>query len=68
MSIFYLKLHRRSQNVLLQSILGTYSHIMWVRTEDPSEMIVKIITTEDLISETLDILNELKKDVDFDFL
>lgn len=68
MSIFYLKLHRRSQNVLLQSILGTYSHIMWVRTEDPSEMIVKIITTEDLISETLDILKELKKDVDFDFL
>lgn len=68
MSIFYLKLHERSQNVILQSILGTYSHIMWVRTEDPANMIVKVITTEDLVEETLWLLNELKKDVDFDFV
>lgn len=68
MPVFYLKLNNRSQNVLLQSILGTYSHLMWVRTEDPSRMIVKVITTEDLVEESLEILNELKKDVDFDFL
>lgn len=68
MSIFYLKLHKRSQNVILQSILGTYSHIMWVRTEDPASMIIKVITTEDLVEETLWLLNELKKDVDFDFV
>lgn len=68
MSVFYLKLNNRSQNVLLQSILGTYSHLMWVRTEDPSRMIVKVITTEDLVEESLEVLKELKKDVDFDFL
>lgn len=68
MSVFYIKLNNRSQNVILQSILGTYSHIMWVRTEDPSRMIVKIITTDDLLEESLEILNGLKKDVDFDFI
>lgn len=68
MSVFYIRLNNRSQNVILQSILGTYSHIMWVRTEDPSRMIVKIITTDDLLEESLEILNGLKKDVDFDFI
>ena len=68
MSIFYLKLHNKSDNVLLQSILGCYDHIMWVRTEVPSEMIVKVITTPDLVQETREILEELRKEIDYDFV
>ena len=52
MSIFFIKLADRSSNVLLQAILGTYGHLMWVRTEVPKEMIVKVITTSELVSET----------------
>lgn len=66
--ILYLRLNKRSQNVILQSVLGSYSHIMWVRTEDPLNMIVKVITTEDLVEETMEILGSLKDTVDFDFI
>jgi len=68
MSFFYLKLKNKRDNVLLQSILGSYDHIMWVRTEVPSEMIIKVITTPDLVEETREILEELKKEIEYDFV
>ncbi len=68
MHVFYIRLRHRSDNVKLQSILGTYSHIMWVRTEVPEEMVIKIVTTPDLIDETLAILRRLKEDIEFEFL
>ena len=49
---FFIKLADKSSNVLLQGILGTYGHLMWVRTEVPKEMIVKVVTTPELTSET----------------
>ena len=68
MTIIYLQLKDKSKNVLLQSILGTYSHLMWVRTEDPKEMLVKVITTKDQYEESLKVLNEIKDEINFDFL
>ena len=68
MTIIYLKLNDKSKNILLQSILGTYSHLMWVRTEDPKEMLVKVITTNDLYEQSLKVLKEVKDEINFDFL
>lgn len=68
MTIIYLKFKDKSKNILLQSILGTYSHLMWVRTEDPKEMLVKVITTDDLYEQSLKVLKEIKGEINFDFL
>ena len=68
MSVFFIKLADKSSNVLLQAILGTYGHLMWVRTEIPKEMIVKVITTPALASETLGVLEALKTEIEFDFI
>ena len=68
MSVFFIKLADRSSNVLLQAILGTYGHLMWVRTEVPKEMIVKVITTPELTSETRGVLEALRGEVEFEFV
>ena len=68
MSIFFIKLADKSSNVLLQAILGTYGHLMWVRTEIPKEMIVKVITTPELASETRRVLEALRGEIEFDFV
>ncbi len=68
MSIFFIKLKNKRDNILLQSILGTYSHLMWVRTEVPKQMIVKIITTPDLFHESKMVLNQLKDEIEFDYI
>lgn len=68
MSIFFIKLKDKRDNILLQSILGTYSHLMWVRTEIPKKMIVKIITTPDLFEESKMVLNKLKDEIEFDYV
>ncbi len=67
MSVFTLKLKDQSDNVVLASILGGYSHVMWVRTENPEDPVVKIFTTPDFEEETRRILLELRKEVDFEF-
>ncbi|MGI9554145.1 MAG: DUF4911 domain-containing protein [Thermodesulfobacteriota bacterium] len=64
----FIKLHKKSQNVLLQSILGTYSHLMWVRTEDPENNLVKITTTDDLYEESINVLKKIRADVEYDFV
>lgn len=68
MSVFFIKLADRSSNVLLQAILGTYGHLMWVRTEVPKEMIVKVITTPELASETRGVLEALGGEIEFEFV
>lgn len=68
MPSIYIKLKNRSQNILLQSLLGTYSHLMWVRTEDPAENIVKIATTQDLFEDSIKVLDSIANDVDFEYL
>ncbi len=68
MSVFFIKLADRSSNVLLQAILGTYGHLMWVRTEIPEEMIVKVITTPELASETRGVLEALRGEIEFEFV
>lgn len=68
MSVFFIKLADKSSNVLLQAILGTYGHLMWVRTEVPQEMIVKVITTPELASETRGVLEALRGEIEFEFI
>lgn len=68
MSVFFIKLADKSSNVLLQGILGTYGHLMWVRTEVPEEMIVKVITTPELASDTREVLEALKGEIEFEFV
>ncbi len=67
MSVFFLKLADKSSNVLLQAVLGTYGHLMWVRTEVPEKMIVKVITTPELVTETRQVLEALRDEIDFEF-
>ena len=66
MPSFLIKLKYKSQNILLQSLLGTYSHLMWVRTEDPNENIVRISTTDDLLKDSKKVLESIADDVEFD--
>ena len=68
MCIFYIKLKDKSKNVLLQSILGTYSHLMWVRMEVPKEQIVKIVSTPDLLEESKKVVASLQSEIEFDFI
>ena len=66
MPTIYIKLKNNSETVYFQSILGTYSHIAWVRTEDPASGIIKVIPTPDSEEETREILGKLKKEIEFD--
>ena len=68
MPSIYIKLKDKSQNIMLQSLLGTYSHLMWVRTENPAENIVKIATTDDLLEDSIKVLDSIADDVDFEYL
>ncbi len=67
LSVFRIKLANKRDNVLVQSILGGYSHMMWVRTENPEDPVVTIFTTRDLEEETSRILRALGDEVDFEF-
>ena len=66
MPTIFIKLKNNSETVYFQSILGTYSHIAWVRTEDPESGIIMVIPTEDLFQETRNILERLKKEIEFE--
>ena len=68
MATIYIKIHDKSDTVYFQSIFGTYTHLAWVRTEDPEQGIIKIITTDDLISEVRNLLENLKKEIEFEEL
>jgi hypothetical protein len=61
-----IKLKNKSETVYFQSILGTYSHIAWVRTDDPSSGITKVIPTPDMLEEARKILNKLREEIEFE--
>jgi hypothetical protein len=62
----FIKLKNPSQTVYFQSIIGTYTHIAWIRTENAEEGIIKVAATDDTISEASRILQELKSEIEFD--
>ncbi len=62
----YIKLKNISETVYFQSIMGTYSHIAWVRTEDPENGIMQITPTEDQVDQVKEILNSLKSEIEFE--
>ena len=61
-----IKLKHNSETVYFQSILGTYSHIAWVRTDNPASGITKVIPTPDLVEETREILKKLREEIEFE--
>ena len=61
-----IRLKDNSESVYFQSIIGTYSHIAWVRTDNPESGIIQVITTDDLLHETRNILERLKKEIEFE--
>ena len=62
----FIKLKNPSQTVYFQSIIGTYTHIAWTRTENADEGIIKVSATDDTISEARRILQNLKSEIDFE--
>ncbi|HEX3036982.1 MAG TPA: DUF4911 domain-containing protein [Thermodesulfobacteriota bacterium] len=66
MAITYTRLKNPSETVLFQAIFGSYSHLGWVRTEQPDEGIMVIFTTDDLVDEVRKVLQNLKADIVFE--
>lgn len=66
MPVIRIKLRDNSEAVYFQSIMGTYSHLAWVRTDDPSSGVINIITTPDREDEARALLHELKSELDFE--
>lgn len=62
----YIRLKDLSDTIYFQVVFGTYSHLAWVRTEDPKEGITRIITTEDLVEETRRVLEAIRGEVEFE--
>ena len=62
----YIKLKNISETVYFQSIMGTYSHIAWVRTQDPENGIMQVTPTEDQVDQVKQILESLKKEIEFE--
>ncbi|MER3446425.1 MAG: hypothetical protein C4291_06040 [Candidatus Dadabacteria bacterium] len=66
MAAIYIRLKDPSDTVYFQSILGTYPHLAWIRTENAKEGIIKITSTNDLIDETRRILKNLRDEIEFE--
>ncbi|HML95245.1 MAG TPA: DUF4911 domain-containing protein [Thermodesulfobacteriota bacterium] len=66
MPTIYIKLKDNSETVYFQSIMGTYAHIAWVRTENPSSGVMHVIHTPDSTGETRAVLDKLKKELEFE--
>lgn len=62
----YIKLKNISETVYFQSIMGTYSHIAWVRTQDPAKGIMQITPTEDQVGQVVKILGYLRNEIEFE--
>jgi len=62
----YIKLKNKAETVYFQSIIGTYSHIAWVRTQDPAGGIMQITPTQDQVDQVVEILGYLKKEIEFE--
>jgi Domain of unknown function (DUF4911) len=66
MTAIYIKLKDPSNTVYFQSIIGTYCHLAWIRTENAKEGIIKIISTDDLIDEVKKVLENLRAEIEFE--
>jgi predicted AlkP superfamily phosphohydrolase/phosphomutase len=66
MAVIYVRLHNPRETVYFQSILGTYSHLAWIRTERAEEGIIKLISTDDLIDELREVLKNLRAEIEFE--
>jgi len=64
--IIYVKLKDPSNTVYFQSIIGTYSHLAWTRTEDAKEGLIKIISTNERVDEVKELLRNLKDEIEFE--
>lgn len=63
-----IKIRRKEDTVLFHSLMGTYSHLAWVRTEIPDEDIISVTPTKDMLDDTLSVLNGLKEEICFDIV
>ncbi len=66
MATIYIKIHDKSETVYVQSIIGTYCHLAWVRTENTEEGIITIISTDDMIGEVKELLRRLREEIQFE--
>ena len=66
MTAIYIRLKDQSDTVYFQSIIGTYCHLAWIRTENAKEGIIKIISTDDLIDEVKRVLENLRTEIEFE--
>lgn len=66
MPTIFIRLKNNSETVYFQSIMGTYAHIAWVRTENPASGVMHVIHPPDLAGETRAILDKLKKELEFE--
>jgi hypothetical protein len=64
-AIVCIRLKDTRETVFFQSIIGTYSHLGWVRTEKPEEGIMRIYTTDDLVDELREVLRSLRTEIEF---
>jgi hypothetical protein len=64
--VIYIKLKDPSNTIYFQSIIGTYSHLAWTRTEDSKEGLIKVISTNDCINEVRGVLGSLRVEIEFD--
>lgn len=66
MPVIRIKLKDNSEAVYFQSIMGTYCHLAWVRTDDPDSGVINVIPTPDLWDEARALLSDLRGEIEFE--
>ena len=63
-----IKISNKEDTILFHSLMGTYSHLAWVRTEIPEQDIISVTPTEDMLNDTLLVLDNLRQEIDFNII
>jgi len=63
-----IKISKKEDTILFHSLMGTYSHLAWVRTEIPEQDIISVTPTEDMLNDTLLVLDNLRLEIDFNII
>lgn len=63
-----IKISNKEDTILFHSLMGTYSHLAWVRTEIPEQVIISVTPTDDMLGDTLIVLNNMKQEIDFNII
>ena len=63
-----IKISNKEDTILFHSLLGTYSNLAWVRTEIPEQDIISVTPTEDMLNDTLLVLDNLRQEIDFNII